>query len=707
MAAAAAQPSRVGPRFAWLLWVLAVALAISGGVLVILNDHPILGNLTVAAIYVSMGFVGALIASRQSENPIGWVLLGSTVVIGLAFATSEYSVYAAEGPTSPLPGATWAAWVGTWAWVVGLGPILTLLFLLFPDGRPPSPRWRPVVQASVVVIGLTALFGAVDPQADLGIPGTNPLGIDALGTSAEGILGIGFMLLVVLGALSVASLFIRFRDARGDERQQIKWLALSATLVATWIALSTLGEALGIEFLRDSTFMEVFSTVAILSIPVAVGIAMLRYRLYEIDVVIRKTVVVAVVVAFITIVYVGIVVGMGALVAGTATEGPLPIIAAVVIAVAFQPVRARANRIANHLVLGERATPYEVLSAFSERLVGAYESDDLLTRMATLIGEGTGVRRVVVWLKIADDIRPAASWPPEAPDGSPASREQPRPLLEGRLPELGASRTLEVRHEGELLGAISVVEHTGEPLSHEADRLLQHLASQAGLVLRNALLTEELRARLVELQASRKRIVAAQDERAKQLERNIHDGAQQQLVALAVKLRVAEGLAEREPARTKAMLAELQADATSALEDLRDLARGIYPPLLADKGLPTALEAQARKAPLPVSVAPDGVGRYAPEIESALYFCCLEALQNVAKYAHATRADVRLSASAYELAFEVVDDGDGFDPSSSHGTGLQGMEDRMEALGGRLEIHSQQGGGTSVIGRIPAPPSPA
>ncbi len=624
-------------------------------------------------------------------------------MIGLAFVTSEYSVYASEGPTSPLPGAIWAAWVGTWAWVVGLGPILTLLFLLFPDGRPPSPRWRPVVQASVAVIGLTAFFGAVDPKADLGIPGTNPVGIDALGSSADGLLGIGFIILVGLGVLSVASLFIRFRHARGDERQQVKWLALSASLVATWIALSTLGEALRIEFLRDSSFMKVFSAAAILSIPVAVGIAMLRYRLYEIDVVIRKTVVVAVVVAFITAVYVGVVVGIGALVAGTATEGPLPIIAAVVIAVAFQPVRARANRIANRLVLGERATPYEVLSAFSERLVGAYESDDWLTRMATLIGEGTGVRRVVVWLKIGDDIRPAASWPPDAPDGSAAPREQPRTLREGVLPELGASRTLEVRHEGELLGAISVDEHPGEPLSHEADQLLQHLASQAGLVLRNALLTEELRARLVELQASRQRIVTAQDERAKQLERNIHDGAQQQLVALAVKLRVAEGLAEREPARTKAMLAQLQADATSALEDLRDLARGIYPPLLADRGLPTAIEAQARKAPLPVSVAPDGVGRYAPEVESALYFCCLEALQNVAKYAHAARADIRLTAIADELVFEVVDDGVGFDPSSSYGTGLQGMVDRMEALGGTLEIHSQKGGGTSVMGRVPAP----
>jgi signal transduction histidine kinase len=153
------------------------------------------------------------------------------------------------------------------------------------------------------------------------------------------------------------------------------------------------------------------------------------------------------------------------------------------------------------------------------------------------------------------------------------------------------------------------------------------------------------------------------------------------------------------------MASQLQVEATEALGDLRDLARGIYPPLLADKGLPAALAAQARKSPLPVRVLPAGVGRYPPEIESALYFCCLEALQNVSKYAHAAHADVRLSASADELAFEVADDGDGFDASSTQlGTGLQGMADRVEALGGTLEVRSERGKGTTVIGRIPARP---
>ena len=170
-----------------------------------------------------------------------------------------------------------------------------------------------------------------------------------------------------------------------------------------------------------------------------------------------------------------------------------------------------------------------------------------------------------------------------------------------------------------------------------------------------------------------------------------------------MKLRLLGQLASRDPAKTAEMADQLQAEATEALEDLRDLARGIYPPLLADKGLGAALDAQARKAAVPLSVETDGIGRYPPDVESALYFCCLEALQNVAKYAHATHAEVRLSASAEELAFEVVDDGDGFDLGSMRrGSGLLGMADRIDAIGGTLEVRSEPGTGTTVTGRVPA-----
>jgi signal transduction histidine kinase len=221
------------------------------------------------------------------------------------------------------------------------------------------------------------------------------------------------------------------------------------------------------------------------------------------------------------------------------------------------------------------------------------------------------------------------------------------------------------------------------------------VASQAGLVLRNVRLIEELR-------ASRQRLVTAQDEERRRLERNIHDGAQQQLVALSVKLRLAETMADRDLAKAKALIEEVRGGTQEALDDLRDLARGIYPPLLADQGLAAALDAQARKAPLEVEVGPDSVGRYPQETEATAYFCVLEALQNVAKYANASRAVVRLGEERGRLVFSVSDDGRGFDVETTpRGSGLQNMADRLEALGGTIEIVSSPGSGTTITGRIP------
>jgi signal transduction histidine kinase len=224
---------------------------------------------------------------------------------------------------------------------------------------------------------------------------------------------------------------------------------------------------------------------------------------------------------------------------------------------------------------------------------------------------------------------------------------------------------------------------------------VQDLASQAGFVLRNVRLIEELR-------ASRQRLVAAQDEERRRLERNIHDGAQQQLVALTVKLRLLEQIAGRDPAKAIEIATQLQAEATEALDDLRDLARGIYPPLLADKGLHAALEAQARKSPVPVSVEAGDLGRFPQDVEAAIYFSCLEALQNVAKYADASQVRISLARNNGRLAFAVADDGVGFDPAAaSHGTGLQGIADRLDALGGTFEIVSAVGEGTMVNGSVP------
>jgi signal transduction histidine kinase len=234
-----------------------------------------------------------------------------------------------------------------------------------------------------------------------------------------------------------------------------------------------------------------------------------------------------------------------------------------------------------------------------------------------------------------------------------------------------------------------------DPMNPTKARLVRDLAAQAGLVLRNVRLIEELR-------ASRRRIVTAQDERAKQLERNLHDGAQQQIVALGVQLGLAQRVAQQQSPPLADMLDQLRTQATDALDNLRDLARGIYPPLLADKGLVAALDAQARKAAVPTQVRGDGIGRYPQEIEAAVYFCCLEALQNVAKYATASSAGIELSDGEGIVRFAVEDDGRGFDPASTPlGTGMQGMRDRLEALGGSLAVDSSVGIGTVIRGEIP------
>jgi signal transduction histidine kinase len=261
-----------------------------------------------------------------------------------------------------------------------------------------------------------------------------------------------------------------------------------------------------------------------------------------------------------------------------------------------------------------------------------------------------------------------------------------------------------VEHQGELLGALSVVKRRGESLTPMEVKLIDDLAHQAGLVLKNVGLTGELMRRLEELRFSRQRLVQAQDEERRRLERNLHDGAQQHLVALKVKLGLVKALTEKNPDQATAMLEQLQGDADEALETLRDLARGIYPPLLADRGLAVALESQARRAALPVDVDADGISRYSAEVEATVYFCALEALQNVQKYAAASRVSVRLREAAGELRFEVEDDGCGFDTAApKNGSGLTNMADRLDAVGGRLDIASVPGRGSRLYGTVPVP----
>jgi signal transduction histidine kinase len=651
-----------------------------------------------APVYAS---VGAMIVSRGSGNRVGWIILAIGLLLSAENAIGDYATYASVLSGQSLPGGIWASWLSNWLWVPGVVGALALLPIYFPDGRVPSKRWRPLVWIVCGAAGISLagfMFSPGPITSGSARTFNNPVGIAALDSSVDVFHGL-YVLAILVGVISgAASLVVRYRRGSSDERHQVKWFAGAFGLVAVSLAgYASLPDMLGIQ--TPGWLIGGILCLGLTVIPLAIAVAVLKYHLYDIDVVINRALVYGLLAAFITAVYVAIVVGIGTLVgSGGQPNLALSIVATAVVAVGFQPVRERVQKLANRLVYGKRATPYEVLSRFAENVAETYAGEEVLSRMAQVLADGTGAVRAEVWLRSGDFVRPAAVHP----DGVPV--EEPVPVREQEMPELPeADRVVPVRHQGELLGALAVTKRQGESLTPIEENLLTDLALQAGLVLKNVGLTADLLLRLDDLRASRQRLVAAQDTERRRLERNLHDGAQQNLVAIKVKLGLAEMFAASDPQKAQALITEITADAGEALETLRDLARGIYPPLLADQGLATALSAQARKALLPVQVEAEDIGRYSQDIEAAVYFCCLEAVQNVAKYAQATTVTIRLKRAGEDLQFTVSDDGQGFDSAITvRGSGLQNMADRLAALGGDLDVSSKPGEGTTVTGVVPA-----
>lgn len=675
-------------RWPWFVLTLGILAAAGGLVFVVLNGDPVAGDIVNFVAFMGMGVVGALSLSRAPRNRMGLLLLGVAVIVAVAFVTSEVATYLAE--RDRLEAAGWFAWPGNTLWTIGIFPLLIVLPLWFPDGRLPSRRWRPVLWAGVVLMVVAfvgigfgqPVFDVVEQPNGRFLTVPSPVHVDAVEPLAA-FAGVTWPLLLVLFVLAAGSMAIRFRRSSGIERQQLKWFAFAAIFLVVYFLTSAVLEMLGI---GEGDVGEVVSGLAFLGIPLSVGNALLRYRLWDLDVVVKKTVVAGTLVVLAIVVYAGTAALIGSVLD---TDQPVILFAiALGLGIAFRPVMRIARRLADRLVYGRRATPYEVLTEFSERVGTSYATEDVLPRMAQVLAEGTGAEVARIWLLVGTGFRPEASWPSDAPAVAPVASAAERPEVPGET-------VVEVRDKGEVLGALSIRMPASDPMSPSKERLVRDLAAQAGLVLRNVRLVEDLR-------ASRQRLVAAQDEERRRLERNIHDGAQQQLVALAVKARLARQLTERDPREAAEMLGQIEEETQSALEDLRDLARGIYPPLLADKGLVAALDAQSRKAPVPVRIEAEEVGRYPSDVEATVYFCTLEALQNVAKYAAADRTVIRLAQTDGDLSFEVVDDGRGFDPNAvASGSGLQGMADRLAAVGGSLDIRSAPGRGTTVVGHVP------
>jgi signal transduction histidine kinase len=643
--------------------------------------------------------IGVLIVFRQPTHWAGWlfIITGAPFpILGLAQVVMVYGLKVDPGSVPFI--SVWAT-VGEFA----LYPLalIPLLFLLYPDGHLPSPRWRWSV---IGLIGGTAVAflafvfrpGPFNNWRDDGIVFENPFGIDAFAPAAGTVIAAGTIVALVSGLSAVAAIVLRFRRSTGEARQQMRLLAFVGALAGSFIIAMFVGGFLAEALIGEGGDEEVpifpilFGLAAftiVIGVPIAYLFAIFRYRLWDLDVVIRKTVVAIVVTVLLALIAVVAFTVAGSLAIGGGDVANAAVVG-IVIGLLVLPTVRLARRIANRLVYGKRATPYEVLTAFGARVGETYSTEDVLPRMARLLAEATAAEQATVWVRVGAELHAEAAFPTSA-------HRSPVNLRGDDLPPIGDEHAVDVRHQGDLLGALSVRIAPNDPMNPGREKLMRDLAAQAGLVLRNVSLIEELR-------ASRQRLVAAQDEERRRIERNLHDGAQQQLVALNVQLRLAEQMVGRDANKEREIIHRLQNAANDALEDLRDLARGIYPPLLADKGLPAALEAQARKSPVPVTVDPDGVGRYPRDVESAVYFCTLEALNNVAKYADASAARVRLQHSDGALEFEVEDDGRGFDPASAGtGTGLQGMADRLDAIGGTLGVRSAPGRGTTIAGRVP------
>ncbi|MEY2477247.1 MAG: hypothetical protein QOG87_2562 [Actinomycetota bacterium] len=636
----------------------------------------------------------------------------SAVSIGRRHPEERLGFLAAATAAVIAGGALAAALETSWGnLALALVPALALdLLLALPDGTLGS-RNRQVTAAVGYAVAVSVGLSMVGAGTD------SPHWPVALETVLAAAVGLG---------LSNA----RYRKTRGPERQRMQWFgwAIAVTTEATLIFL-------GLRLLVGSP-APALAVIATVPIPIALALGSSPRLVGRIDRLLAHTVAVAGLTGVVTACYVVIVIGLGR-VPDDNERGllTLSMAAAGVAALLYLPARERLGQFANRLVYGERDAPDEALRTWGSRLSRAIPMDELMLQLAESLRKTLVLDRAEVWTGSPERLEIAVSVPErkaaplvlsatEAPVVARAGVSGPAwlkvwlsGLLVGR--EDHVMRVAPITHSGEVLGLIVADRGDGgDAFGEEEERVLAELARQVGLALHNVQLDsalqqslDQLRHQAAELQASRARIVAAGDAERRKIERNLHDGAQQHLVALAVNLRLTKTLAERDPSKAAQMLDQLTTDVQETLQELRALAHGIYPPLLMDRGLGEALNAAGGRAALPTRVDAEDVGRYHPDVEAAVYFFSLEALQNAGKHAgEGAEAMVKVwrDDEAGMLRFSVSDDGAGFDPKDfTGGAGFTNLSDRLGAIGGSFRLDTAPGQGTTLEGWIPAERLPA
>jgi len=656
----------------------------------------------VASLVAAWVAAGASLALRRRSEPLGLVVLGGAL---LAAAALDCAALLAS------PGGHGSALLDLarlgQPLALGLLPAVGMHVMLgLPSGRLESGTRRGVA-ALAYAVGAAAGVAMWTQRPDL------PLWPVAAEAAAMALSGYPFS-------------FARYQRAAERERRRLMWLGWSVTVGG---AAAVVAGALHVLVSWPPVPGEI-AAAATAPVPLAFVLGTWPRLGGGIDRVLSRTISLAGLSVLVVAVYFVVVLGLGRV--PDAQEGgllALSMAAAAVAALLHPPAQRRLAAFAARCVYGERAQPDDALRTFGSRMSRAVPMDELLLQMAESLQRSLGLAAAEVWTGTEGTLERTVSVPERGTARLRLSAaEEPVVVRAGVcgpawlriwLPALLAGRDEEaplrvapIAHSGDLLGLIVVERaHGAAHFTEDDDRLLTELARQAGLALHNLRLDsalqaslDEVRRQAAELQASRLRIVATADAERRRIERNLHDGAQQHLVALAVKMRLARQFVDKDLDKARAMLDQLGDDLGAAIDELRALAHGIYPPLLMDRGLGDALSAAGRRAALPTAVHASGLGRYGQEIEAAVYFCCLEAMQNAGKHAgDGASITVTLREEEGALLFEVADDGAGFDLAArpSTGAGFTNMGDRVGAIGGSLDVESAVGHGTRVYGRVP------
>jgi signal transduction histidine kinase len=642
--------------------------------------------------------LAGLVATRTADRAVAWQ-------IALGALTGAVALTAARlGASGPQQAARVVATVAA-----SLVIAISFHFLIaLPDGRLGRPGRR--------ILAVLAYASAV---------GTG-IGLAMAGQAFPLVAGALIWLLAVLCALPATRL--RYLRAAGRDRERLQWLGTGLVMAAS-IALISAVLHLLVGWPEPA---GVVAACACMTVPLALILAEWPPLARHGGGIFVYALAAAGSAAVVAVIYLVIVAGLGKTPGNSAEREilGLSMLAAVVAAIGYLPVRGRLVAFATRFVYGTREAPGEALRTFGSRMTRAVALDELLLQLAESLRKTMRLDSAEIYAGAGDVLDRAVSVP--GAGGKPVvltERERPvvaragvsgsawasvwlPALLDGR--EQAQLRVAPISHAGELLGLIVVQRAArADAFTDEDDRVLTELARQAGLALHNSQLDsalqttlDTLRKQADELRESRARIVASGDAERRRVERDLHDGAQQHLVALAINLRLARDIVADDPAGAGEMLGQLADDVQLTIRELRELAHGIYPPLLADNGLGDALRAAASRSPLTVRVTvADDIGRYPAEVEAAIYFSCLEGLQNAAKHAQNATVELRLWTESGGLLFSVADDGPGFDPAAARGGhGFANMADRLGAIGGTVRLDSRPGHGATITGSVPLVP---